>query len=192
MTNPGALYEVAGLVSTGPLTVGGTGRLGVTGVANLTSYPAISPGATFALENEAGGNVLPGGPLTVPSGTFEIAPGAVPNGTNLVLSGGAITLGHQGLQGFYAQAGGNYPADFSGTLAAAKDAFFANYSNAGNGPKTARTTTSGQTNLDFNNGFGFGAAVLKPGFWRNCQLPGVFRWQDRYPFARNLYVCDDQ
>lgn len=156
VTDAGARYQITGATTAtaGNLTVSGPGRLALAGAVNFASFPTISAGATLALQNEAGGNVLPGGPIAISTGTLEVAPGAIGAGNpSYTLSGGTLRLGHEGLFGEYYSGGANN-GDLSGTLASVNDYF------AGLGAATtsARTNTGGQTNLDFNNANGGEAA----------------------------------
>lgn len=155
VTNPGMRYQITGATTAtaGTLTVSGPGRLALAGAVNFATMPTINAGATLALQNEVGANILPAGPITVPTGTLEVAPGALAASNSLILSGGTVRLGHEGLLGEYYSGGGNQ-GDLSGTLASVNDYFAA----IGAATVTARTTTAGQTNLDFNNGNGGDAA----------------------------------
>ena len=162
VSNANTRYRIGATTATaGALTVGGSGRLVVSGVANLSATPTIGSSATLALTNEAGTNTLPAA-LTVSQGTLELAPGSFTAATPITLSGGTLRLGHEGAQGKYYSGAVNNPNDLPNYAGTAQDigSYFAGINAIGNAVGnpdiSARTTTGGQTNLDFNNGNGGG------------------------------------
>jgi fibronectin-binding autotransporter adhesin len=171
-SDPNAFYRINGTITAtaGALTVSGPGRLALGGVANFATMPTISAGATLALQNESG-NVLPAAAISIPTGTLELAPGALGNNTAaLTLSGGTLRLGHEGLLGDYYNGGVNN-ADLSGTAASVRNYF----AGLGAPAVSARTNTAGQSNLDFNNGNGGNAApFLSQGFTPENDLRSLF------------------
>jgi autotransporter-associated beta strand protein len=151
VSNANALYLMkSATTTTGALTINGPGRFGFTDAVNFTAMPTIAPGATLALRGETG-NTLPAGALTVTTGTLEIAaPTTAGEATPLILAGGTLRLGHEGLQGQYYTGGlGDIVNDMSGTSRNISSYFAPLTADV-----TARTNTNGRVDLNFSNAFG--------------------------------------
>jgi fibronectin-binding autotransporter adhesin len=155
VTNAGTRYQINGTTTAtaGNLNVTGSGILTLAGAVNFAAFPTINTGATLALQGS--GNTFPAGPIAVPTGTLEVGPTALSAlaHPSYTLNGGTLRLGHEGLLGQYYSGGANQ-GDLSGTLSSVNGYF----AGIGAPAVTARTSTGGQTNLDFNNGNGGDAA----------------------------------
>jgi autotransporter-associated beta strand protein len=181
ITRADTRLRMSGAVTAGSgFTVGGPGRLALSGQATLTAMPVIQNGSTLALQNEAtgaGANVLPTAGITLTTGTLEVAPNALGNNTAAItLAGGTLRLGSEGLLGQYynsqpAGAAGNNDENtripLSGSLSTV-NSFFSGLTPA----LQARTNTNGLTNLTFRGGDG--APFASQGFESTNEIYAKF------------------
>ena len=132
------------------LTKTGNGRLELAGGASFAQLPVVS-GGTLALTKE-GSITLPSGAITLGAGArLEVVPGAIGAGNPVTLNGGSLRLGHQGLLGYYFTGGYNQ-GDWLNAMNSSVYAVASSHIAAGGLQGPFRTTTGGQTNLDFSNG----------------------------------------
>ncbi len=173
VADPAGNYAFNSATSITPvLTKTGDGRLELGGTVSLTQLPVISAG-TLALTKE--------GAVTFPAGTVEIAAGArlevVPSvlgAANPVnLNGGALRVGHQGLQAYYFTGGYNQ-GDWLNQMNSSAYSIANSFAALGAPAVIARTNTGGKTDLNFSNAFGGDAPFGSQGLVDIDNIRAVF------------------
>ena len=164
------------------LTKTGNGRLELAGGVSFAQLPVVS-GGTLALTKE-GSISLPSGTITLGAGArLEVVPGALGAANPVTLNGGSLRLGHQGLQGYYFTGGYNQN-DWLNAMNSTVYAVASSHATIGTPNFSARTTTGGQTNLDFSNGnYGNGAPFANQGVGDLNDIRAIFTGKIRIDSA---------
>ena len=166
--------------TTSVLTKTGSGRLEFAGDVTFSQQPVIS-GGTLALTKEGSVN-YPDGTINLSAGILEVVPGVLDGNNPVTLSGGALRLGHSGLQAYYWDAGYNQGDWITATNNSAYSIASA-HAAIGNPVVTARTTTAGQTNLSFNPDGDNDAPFLSQGLTAADNIRAVFTGKIRIDAA---------